>query len=75
MSYSIKVTSKGGNVTAEYASGTVPEGAFIISGHEDNAYESLGVSRHQLSETVAAGGATTVGPSIMTASVSHTKGS
>jgi hypothetical protein len=44
MSYNIKVTATGGELTVTW-SGDVPEGVHLISGHEDATYINVGVTR------------------------------
>ena len=46
MSYSIKLRASGGNVQVETVSGTVPDGSFVVSGHEDDASANLAVVRY-----------------------------
>lgn len=46
MSYSINVKSTPDGVQLDYVSGTVPEGTFIITGHEDSSYRSLSASQY-----------------------------
>jgi hypothetical protein len=62
MSYQIKVTSAGGELTVE-SSGDVPEGAHYVSGHEDASNRSLSVSRTDKD-----------GKSLIQASAGHPKG-
>lgn len=44
MSYSITVKAAGGQLTVEH-SGEVPDGTYIISGHEDEHGHTMGVTR------------------------------
>jgi hypothetical protein len=45
VSYSVNLEVTGGTVTVSSTGGTVPDGLFAISGHEDSGSVSVGVSR------------------------------
>lgn len=45
MSYSITLKAENGTVTVATVSGTVPDGTYSISGHEDANYVNLSAQR------------------------------
>lgn len=45
MSFSFVVAAEGGTLKVDNVTGDVPEGKYQVSGHEDEANRSLGVTR------------------------------
>jgi hypothetical protein len=45
VSYSFTVEAKDGVLTAGGQSGTIPDGKYSVSGHEDDTTHNLGVAR------------------------------
>jgi hypothetical protein len=46
MSYTIHVEMKDGNLAIHSSTGDIPDGRFVIAGHEDNTTNSIGVTYH-----------------------------
>jgi hypothetical protein len=53
MSYIIHVEMKDGNLVIHSSTGDIPDGKFVISGHEDGAASSIGVTYHDHSGAIA----------------------
>lgn len=54
MSYSFRLRASGGSLQVENLTGEIPDGEFGISGHEDDASVSIGVSRFSVTGVVVA---------------------
>lgn len=46
MSYNIRLEMKDGNLVIHSSTGDVPDGTFVISGHEDGGTNSIGATHH-----------------------------
>lgn len=49
MSYTIELVMQGGNVARWQATGDVPDGTFLVTGHVTPGWEELGVQRRDVS--------------------------
>jgi hypothetical protein len=55
LSYSFRLRASGGSVQVETTTGTIPDGEFAVSGHEDEQAASIGVTRLSTTGIAVAG--------------------